>query len=303
MFSAKDAQTIARAAQRRGSLAHRQNLRRKSGGQSLIVAIIVLFILLFLGGVFIALIANNLRNTRRGVQVSAANKFAEAGIKYLDQQLMTSPEGADWRPVPDSLPTRDPVDYQGPADDPTVDDNNNGIVNGTVGPNDPDYRRLKFYDPATGEGGYTRINFGGPTASQSNLGGRALVRVSYAPYRTQVDPATGTTVFWEDRNGNGIFDRTEQVNPADADRTRRYIKLESVGRVGIVDSLDPTTFQNTEGEGLRRELVAYKALGLTESLRFITDKDKRRTPAALGAPNPVTDRSGAPAGDNTANLL
>lgn len=275
MFSAKDAQTIARAAQRRGSLAYRQNLRRKNGGQSLIVAIIVLFILLFLGGVFIALIANNLRNTRRGVQVSAANKFAEAGIKYLDQQLMTSPEGADWRPTPRCLPT----------DNCTVN-----TAPKYLNPEDPDYFWLKPYNPATNEGGFTRVVFGGPTASQSNLGGRALVRVSYRPYRSTID-ARGGSVYWDDLDGDGTFDDpAERVDSIDADRTRRYVQLESIGRVGIVDEIDPTTYRNSEGLGLRRELVAYKALGLTESLRFITDKDKRRTSATLGAPYPVTDR-------------
>ncbi|MBC8135879.1 MAG: hypothetical protein H8F28_08350, partial [Fibrella sp.] len=275
MFSAKDAQTMARATQRRGSLAHRQNRRRKNGGQSLIVAIIVLFILLFLGGVFIALIANNLRNTRRGVQVSAANKFAEAGIKYLDQQLMTSPEGADWRSTPRCLPTDNCLVTTAPK---------------YLNPQDPDYFWLKPYDPASGEGGFTRVVFGGPTASQSNLGGRALVRISYRPYRTTLD-ASGATVYWDDENGNGTFqDPAERVTATDADRTRRYLQLESIGRVGIVDELDPTTYRNSEGLGLRRELVAYKALGLTESLRFITDKDKRRVAATLGAPYPVRDR-------------
>ncbi len=281
MLSDKDARIIARAAQRRGSQAHRQDvIRRKSGGQSLIVAIIVLFILLFLGGVFIALIANNLRNTRRGVQVSAADKFSEAGIKYLDQQLMTSPEGADWRPTP-GCPAGVPICVAIPTDD-------------------PDYFWLKPYDPATGQGGFTRVTFGGPTASQSNLGGRALVRVSYRPYRT--DPTTGD--FWEDKNGDGAYQpATERVDPNDADRTRRFLQLESIGRVGLVDTSDPTTFRNSEGLGLRRELVAYKALGLTESLRFITDKDKRRSPATLGAPDPVQDRPAVAAGDDTTNLL
>ena len=267
---------MARATQNRGSKGFRDALRRRSAGQSLIVTIIVLFVLLFLGGVFIALIANNLRNTRRGVRVSAANRFSEAGIKYLDEQLMTSIEGADWRPTPDC-----PAGIA-----PCV----------TIPENDPDYFWLKPLElnTTTGEyeGGYTRINFGGPNASQSNLGGRALVRVTYRPYR--INATTGE--YFDDK---GIAFKSSEL----PDRTRRFIKLESVGRVGIVDPLDPTTYKNSEGKGLRRELVAYKSLGLTESLRFITDKDKRRPVATLGAPDPVQERAATTAGENTANYL
>ncbi|RYD22513.1 MAG: hypothetical protein EOP89_12715, partial [Lysobacteraceae bacterium] len=185
---------------------------------------------------------------------------------------MTSPEGADWRPIPRCLPTGECQVVGGPRE---------------LSTNDPDYFWLKQYDPVTGQGGYNRINFGGPTPTRTNLGGRALVRVTYRPYR--IDPGTGA--FWDDLNGNGVYNSpAETVSPALADRTRRYIRLESIGRVGIIDEIDPTTYRNTEGLGLRRELVAYKALGLTESLRFFTDKDQRRIPATLGAPYPVKDR-------------
>jgi|GEM_PF-304538 hypothetical protein len=239
--------------------------RRAAAGQSLIVAIIVLFLLLFLGGLFIALIANNLRNTRRGTQVSAADKFAEAGIRYLDQQLTTSAEGADWRPVPDNITNQ----------------------------RDPDYFWLKPYDPTTGEGGFTRVAFGGPTPSQGNAGGRALVRVTYRPYRLTSDGRP-----WEDRNGNGVVDEPGELvdvdgsNPAGIrpEYTRRYIKLESVGRSGVIDPDDPTTYQNSEGLGLRRELIAYKAIGITDYVNWITNKDNRTAPVALGAPSLVQDR-------------
>lgn len=275
MLCDKQTVILARATQNRGSRGFRDAVRRRNAGQSLIVTIIVLFVLLFLGGVFIALIANNLKNTRRGVRVSAANRFSEAGIKYLDEQLMTAVEGADWRPVPDC-----------PA----------GIAPcANVPENDPDYFWLKplEYNATTGEyeGGHTRINFGGPNSAQGSLGGRALVRVSYRPYRT-------------DSQGQFIDDAGNPFTTADApDRTRRFIKLESVGRVGIIDPLDPTTYRNSEGKGLRRELVAYKSLGLTESLRFITDIDRRRPVATLGAPDPVQERSLTTAGENTAGTL
>ncbi|MCX6368275.1 MAG: hypothetical protein NTX57_16450 [Armatimonadetes bacterium] len=86
--------------------------RRRSSvhAQSLTVAIIVLFLLLFLGGLFIALIVNNMRAGQTAAKGSAADKFAEAGLTYMDDQLTKSPEGADWRPVPF---VADPLDTDG----------------------------------------------------------------------------------------------------------------------------------------------------------------------------------------------
>jgi hypothetical protein len=250
------------------SLALSRRLRREQSGQSLIVAIIVLFLLLFLGGIFIALIANNLRNTRRGVQVSAADQYATAGIRYLDQQLTTSADGADWRPTPDN----------------------------STNTLDPDYFWTKKYDPVTGEGGFTRVNFGGPNGGAGGQGGRALVRVTYRPYRVATDGSGALyDVAWNDANNNGVVDAGETTNVpvsnAAADRTRKYIKLESVGRVGSIDPNDPTTFKNSEGLGLRRELVAYKAIGITDYVRYITNKDRKPDPNALGSDRLVQDRA------------
>lgn len=120
--------------------------RRGEAGQSLVVAIIVLFILLFVGGLFIALVARNLQQARRSAQVSGATGFAEAGLRYLDNQLMTSPEGADWRSLPDDVPG----DQDGDGD--PID----------INPNDPDFFWLKEFNPVTGEGGFTRVTLGGP---------------------------------------------------------------------------------------------------------------------------------------------
>ena len=74
--------------------------RRRETAQSLTVAIIVLFLLLFLGGLFIALIVNNMRAGQTAAKGYAADKLAQAGLQYIDDQLTKSPEGADWRPVP-----------------------------------------------------------------------------------------------------------------------------------------------------------------------------------------------------------
>ena len=226
-------------------------MRRGGGaqaGQSLVVAVIVLFLLLFLGGIFVAMIARNLRSAQEAGQRTSAAGFSEAGLRYLDEQLTTSPEGADWRPVPDA----------------------------STNTQDPDYFWTKPYqlNATTGqyEGGFTRVNFGGPTAAPGNLsGGRALVRVTYRPR-------------------------------AD-DPTSKYIKLESVGRVGYIDPVDPTTFGNTERVGLRRELVAYKAIGITDYVRSIWNKDNKPVNAQLGAPFSVFDRAAADAAPTPRDIV
>ena len=109
----------------------RTNRRRREGGQSLTVAIVVMFLLLFIAGLFIALVINNLRNTKDAAQRVNATKYAEAGLRYLDEQLTKSPEGADWRPNPN-----DPLGDQNPSVDPTdavndVDPNDSGKQGGS----------------------------------------------------------------------------------------------------------------------------------------------------------------------------
>src|SRR5215813_4056427 len=74
--------------------------RRRTRGQSLIVAVIVMFVLLFIGGIFVGLVAHNLLNAGRARDTLSAQQFAEAGIKQMQNYLLYSPEGADYRPAP-----------------------------------------------------------------------------------------------------------------------------------------------------------------------------------------------------------
>jgi hypothetical protein len=251
--------------------------RRSQSGQSAIIAVIVLFLLLFLGAAFIALIANNLRNTKRAATSSASGRYAEAGIRYLDQQLLNSPQGADWRPNPDCPP---------PA-----------AVCAAILLQDPDYFYLQPYRYDTGlktyVGGFTRVNFGGPQPGAMNTGGRALVRITYRP-----------DIY--DGNGNLYLPGGAAPDPNyPADPTHKYIKLEAVGRSGQVDPNDPTTFGNSNGYGERVELSAYKQIGLNEYVRQITNKDDKPDSFPLGATTPVQDydNSGALISRNIETLI
>src|SRR5437773_1738499 len=99
--------------------------RNRRRGQSLIVAVIVLFVLLFIGGIFVGIVGRNLINTGRARETLSAHEFGRAGIKYCEYFLQHSAEGADWRPAPT------PLNLAG------------------VGANDPDRRWLdpNFQDP------------------------------------------------------------------------------------------------------------------------------------------------------------
>jgi hypothetical protein len=195
---------------------------RGERGQSLILALLVMFLLVFIGGVFITLIARNIGRTRRSGEVLSADYLAEAGIRYADDQLTYGRDGADWRPIPD---------YPGVLNDPPVPP--------LPLPQDPDYTWLMQ--------GFSRFNY---------AKGRFLIRVTYDPNRD--DPLS------------------------------KYIKIESVGRMGTVDPNDPTTYALRQPMRLRKEKVAYKAIGITDYARFVTNKDRRTGELSLGAPKFIT---------------
>ncbi|MCS7209010.1 MAG: type II secretion system GspH family protein [Fimbriimonadales bacterium] len=188
---------------------------RSERGQTLVIALLVSFTLLVLGGVFIAVIARNIVNVQQARARISADLFAESGLQYAIDQLVRSEFGADWRPIPDNI----------------------------TNTADPDYFWLKPYNPADGTGGFTRINL---------QNGRALIRVSY--------------------QSSGPVHR------------QPVIKIESVGRVGVVDPTDPTTFTLADRVS-RAERVAYMQIGTIDYLRFVMNKEQRGMLMDLGVPS------------------
>ncbi len=196
---------------------------RDQRGQSLVLALMILFMLVFIGGLFVTLIVKNLGRTQRSAESMTAEYLAETGLRYASDQLTYSLDGADWRPVPNYpdlirwLETGNPPNPQRPNME------------------DPDYQWLVQ--------GFCRFTY---------ANGRFLLRVTY-------DPKYG-------------------------DPTSKYLKIESIGRPGIVDESDPTTLQLRQPPRLRSEKVAYKAIGITDYSRFITNLDRKTEPLALGVP-------------------
>jgi len=230
--------------------------RQSQRGQSIVVALLVLLLLGLAGALFVTVVARNLINANKSNRVQAANQYAAAGITYADSQLSSSIDGADWRPplqVQLAVPpteARELARYTA-----AVAANSLPVVNAS----DPDAEYL--------QAGYARYNTGA---------GRYLVRVTYTPIvekDTQgqlYDPVIGT-------DAHGIAIAPVAVPPG------KYLKIESIGRGGNIDPMDPTTYgNNRSSDRTQSYLVAYKPIGITDYARFETNPDKRSDIANLG---------------------
>ena len=247
--------------------------RGRQAGQTLIIAVIVLGVLVIIGFTFAALVGRNILEATRDRERTIASDLADAGIRFAHSQLQQSTMGADWRPSP-TLPTG--IDAGGFTRDPDALFLRPGsglmLPSGTVDRGGPD-----------GLGAFSRITFDR---------GRALIRVNYGPSDMQA-----------------IVGTTESLrNPG---RARPYIIIESVGRPGGLltgGRVDPSRMLNravqvtgfpntTELErqlgimrqannlvGDTRKLMAFASVGLVNSARFITNMHKVSRPAELGFP-------------------
>lgn len=224
------------------------NRRRSSKGQTLIIAIMVMFILAIVATVFIALIARNLFRAGRFSSVDAVAQYAEAGVQYADKMLTSSEAGADWRPEPDNLG----------QDGPLVYPNQPNPIAGWASLRDrnPDFKWVRpYWHEELPSGSPEGTGYAGPSGGFTtyNTGdGRFLLRVSYGP------------------------------NPNDP--LSKFIKIETVGRWGTIENDDPTTWASAGNVNLRREITAFKPIGVTDYLRFVTNKDNRSADIPLGCP-------------------
>jgi hypothetical protein len=263
-----------------------QSSRRHERGQTIVIALIVLGLLLILGFVFLGIINRNIQTSSRLQDRSESNDLAEAGIRYAHAQLLQSEKGADWRgnptgPIPLSTnPTSgdfpitldpDALFLRGPA--MTVAGNALG---------NPDTNDADRGGP-DGLGPYFRVNF---------TNGRALVRIRYG--------ASDANIFSNSPTGS-------LRNPGAA---RNYLIIDAIGRVGKIDPNDPTTlnggvrrqfrdFSNQNqfnlalaglksGESLfanNRKLTAFLSLGIIDTARFITNKNRVSRAADIGIPD------------------
>lgn len=249
---------------------------RSSRGQTLVIAIMVMFILSVVAAVFIALVARNLFRSERFSNVDVVAQIAEAGIRYADQMLTSSEDGADWRPVPDNhgvITPGNPFTGVEPVPD-TGDDDGDGKPNWQeMRDSYPDFKWTRAYWP-------TEL----PTGS--------------APGTGYAGPSGGFTTF---HTGEGRFLLRVSYNPDPRDPFSKYIKIESIGRWGVFDNEDPTTWRPYAQSNLRREITAYKPIGITDYLRFITNKGNRSMDFPLGCPGYDVNMGRAEPSDSARN--
>lgn len=185
---------------------------RKVAGQTLVMALFVLGILLIVGFVFIAVINQTINRESVARQRSAASDLADAGIRFAHNQLLMSVQGADYRLSP----------------------------TGPLSPRDPDADLLRLDpdgNPANGDqggpdglGAYSRVNF-------SN--GRALVRVRYAPSDPAMFVSNPSGALSQPTKANSYLiiesiGKVGRVNPNDPTTVLGADKRESRKLIGFV---------------------------------------------------------------------
>lgn len=251
----------------------------RQAGQTLIVAILVLGVLLILGFAFAGIISRNVTQTAQSRQRTVASELAEAGIRLAHAQLLNSALGADWRPEPSVWP----IDPQGLSRDPDALYLRAGTGFGMRSDADAVLDR----GGPDGLGSYTRF---------FTERGRYLVRVRYAPSDLYVNSTP-----------NGDLRQPGRV--------RNYLIIEAIGRPGRVDANDPTTLLNEafrvrnypssaafrtelgrmrarDGQlGESSKLMAFASIGIIESARFITNKFNVSRPAEIGSLTAASGRA------------
>lgn len=249
---------------------HRTHIRRRQSGQTLIIAILVLGVLLGIGFLFAALVSRNITDTGRAAGRTVAGDLAESGIRYAHYQLQYSVLGADWRPA------GTPLSISGTGE--TRDPDALYLRPGSLRPFRNDADTLLDRGGPDGLGPYMRLNY---------EKGRALIRVRYAP-----------ADFGGFQSGSG--------NMRQLGKARSYIILESVGRKGKLTAGDPTLlngksvkvssyasnaeFRQKLGEMKAieasvhesRKLMAFASTGIIDYARFITNKFHVSRPAEIG---------------------
>ena len=82
--------------------------RHASRGQALIIAVLIMFLLVGLCGLFIAMINHALVQTARADERDKLESIALTGLRVAQNELMSSADGADWRPQNDGPDTNNP---------------------------------------------------------------------------------------------------------------------------------------------------------------------------------------------------
>jgi len=253
----------------------------KRRGQTLILALAIMFLLILIGGAFILMIVRNMNRVSKSGERDDSLALALAGLQFAADQIRTSPDGLDWRPRPSETLWRSPaapgnvaVPYNPlpvpPYASPLHPSDTNG--DGQFDANelrqmDPDHEWLsdsdRFFRP------YVRFPSGG---------GRFLLRVTYLP---QFHASSGTV----EAGGN-----VDSFDPSSG-----MVHIECIGRPGQFDASDPTFYRGTRPRaapdqdepmeiGPYRKVEAFVPVGLIDQLWWVTNVTNEAGPADIGVP-------------------
>ncbi len=238
----------------------RQRSRR---GQTLIMALAILFLFVLLGGTFVTLVARNLQRTGRQGESDDAVTLALAGLQHAAQQFRASSLGADWRPQPTEFLWRTPAAPPGTVVLPQPGGGTATFTYDQIRTLDPDHRWLS--DSGTFLRPFVRVSTGR---------GRFLLRVTYEP---RFRPASRAS---------------EQSSLLDEfDQNSGMIHIESIGRPGDFDPNDPSflsdpTAARQTGDtnvGPFHKVEAFVPVALVDQLIWVTNFTNERGPATLGS--------------------
>ncbi|MBC7289457.1 MAG: hypothetical protein H5T86_15725, partial [Armatimonadetes bacterium] len=230
-----------------------QGSRRE--GQVLLVAVLLMAAILLLGALFVAIVNYNQYQSSRHGDVLMARALAEAGIRYADYMLTHSPLGADWRP----------------PQPPMYDVATNSYDPGFWGPDNVQDTTDDYYLPEEIARGYHGLR-------DSSTG--TIIRMGFSRYPDPLGGPAGAAADLPDigeAQGHILlrvtYDPDPPFEPSDGPNTpdpmSGYIKIEAVGVV-------------LGRAAIRHYLVAYKPIGLTDYLLWVTDKTNTGRPAYLG---------------------
>ncbi|HEY3397102.1 MAG TPA: hypothetical protein VGM19_05515 [Armatimonadota bacterium] len=286
--------------------------RSRRGGQALVLVVLLMMAVILVGILFVAVVTFNQESSTRLSDVLKAGALAEAGLRYADYMITNSPEGADWRPPfkpydPVAYKANDPATWPVPPvylGDPAASATTYTATAGMFGPDNIQFTDDDQYMQEEADRGWagmvnTSPPGGGPTGpyyvrrgytrypDPSNAGGRGTVDAPGLLYGTPADQVDfnqghfllrvtydpGPPFEGKDYVANGLT--TAGLKP---NAQTKYLKIECIG-------------VSTGTNFVWRRLVAYKAIGVTDYMLWVTDKEHTGQPTQLGF-GPFLDMSG-----------
>ncbi len=223
-------------------------------GQTLVMAIAVLFLTTLLGTVWITLLVRNIARTARHAATDDALAQALAGIRFASRQFKESAEGADWRPRQTEPLYLRPSMAAPPAQRAL----------------DPDYPLL------SDSGTYRRCFVRFP-----NGRGYFMLRVRYEPSFVASGAAAAGANTVDEFNKNSAMIHIESIGVAREFDPNDPTFLN-----------DPTETGAAAAQTVPyRKVEAYVPIGMLDQLLWITNVTDERGPAELGVP-PYRDGTG-----------